>query len=74
MNTFKIVLLSGVLGMTWVDCGRHSQEQTHAYPEAAYEAAPTNVMSGPLHGPSSAGRPNRLNAAKKTPELTQSRP
>ena len=68
MNTFKIVLLSGVLGMTWMDCGRRPEERTHAFPEAAYEAPPTNAMLG------SPGQSDRAASAKRTPELTQSRP
>jgi hypothetical protein len=74
MNTFKIVLLSGVLGMTWVDCGRRPEERTHAFPEAAFEAAPTNAMFGPLGAPNSPGQPQRVGAVKTTPDLTLSRP
>ena len=74
MNLFKIVLLSGVLGMTWVDCGRRPEERTHAFPEAAYEAAPTNVMAAPIRGDRSPGRSERAGNTVNTTELTQSRP
>ena len=54
MNSFKIVLLSALLGVTWVDCGRRPEERTNAFPESAFEPAssdgglsPDNTPDGP---------------------------
>jgi hypothetical protein len=51
MNSFKVVLLLGVLGMTWADPGRRPGERTHAFPEAAFEPASTNALRIPVRSP-----------------------
>ena len=66
MNSFKIVLLAGVLGMTWVDCGRRPEEQTRAFPESAFEAASTNVMARPPGAPHVPAQRDRTQDAPTT--------
>lgn len=40
MSWFKTMLLLGVLGMTWADCGRRPGERSDAVPEAVKESSP----------------------------------
>jgi hypothetical protein len=40
MSWFKTMLLLGVLGMTWVDCGRRPGERSDLAPEAVQESLP----------------------------------
>jgi hypothetical protein len=66
MNSFKIVLLAGVLGMTWVDCGRRPEEQSLAFPETAFEAPSTNVMASPPDAPHAPAQRDRAQVAPTT--------